>query len=149
MVAYDRLQCVKLVVSECNCSILYNAMLSSIFFFFCWGLGPGLGSIPLLSWHWLKGMFKTLPRGVTESLIPTHHNVFPGGLSMSLDAANGCLGGPETPHRRHLEGLWYVSMPKQPVFLFLTSIIQTLQVLDLRQLSQRPVGVEMRSRVQL
>lgn len=38
-----------------------------------------------------------LPRGVIPSLIPTPHNVFPGGLSMSLDAVNSYLGGLETP----------------------------------------------------
>lgn len=39
-----------------------------------------------------------LPRGVIPSLIPTPHNVFPGGLSVSLDAVNSNLGGLETPH---------------------------------------------------
>lgn len=38
-----------------------------------------------------------LPRGVIPSLIPTPHNVFPGGLSISLDAVNSYLGGPEPP----------------------------------------------------
>lgn len=129
-----------------------NPMLIHFSYFssFCLGFGSGYEVNPLL---WVvvgsRTRLKTLPRGVTASLIPTPHNVFPGGLSMFLDAMNGCLGGLETPHRRHLEGLWYVSMPKQPVFLFLTSIIQTLPVLDLRLLSQPPVGVERRSRVQL
>ncbi len=39
-----------------------------------------------------------LPRGVIPSLIPTPHNDFPGGLSMSLSVVNSYLGGPETPH---------------------------------------------------
>lgn len=74
--------------------------------FFCLGFEVRVrGQSPPLSCRWLKGMVKTLPRGVTASLIPTPHNVFPGGLSMFLDAVNGCLGGLETPHRRHLEGL--------------------------------------------
>lgn len=38
-----------------------------------------------------------LPRGVIPSLIPTPHNVFPGGLATSLADVNIYLGGPETP----------------------------------------------------
>lgn len=50
-------------------------------------------------------LITSLPRGVILSLIPTLHNVFPGGLSMSLDAVNSYLGGLETPQYPHLEGL--------------------------------------------
>lgn len=72
---------------------------------FVWDLGEVARSIPFFEWSWLKGTAKTLPRGVTASLIPTSHNVFPGGLSMFLDTMNSCLGGLETPQRRHLQGL--------------------------------------------
>jgi len=45
----------------------------------------------------LSFLITILPRSVIPSLIPTPHNVFPGGLFVSLSAVNSFLGGLEPP----------------------------------------------------
>lgn len=53
-----------------------------------------------------ESILRRLPSVVIPSLIPTLHNILPGGLPTSLDTMNSYLGGLDTPLLLpYLEGL--------------------------------------------